>query len=176
MSQSIVLADVSRSLARFLRKELQADPAVGEWMDSDERISLDSPHALQEDGAVRLSLYLYHVFTDQTPRTRVPMRVEPGPRHEPPLVVNLLYLVTPVTGTPVEQQTLLAAAMRALHRKPLVEGTDLFGAAASLGEPVRLTASPLTLEETARLWQSLGMSHRPSVCYAVRLVLPQSES
>jgi hypothetical protein len=176
MSHSIVLSDVSRSLARFLRKELQADGATAAWMDSDERISLESPYALREETAVRLSLYLYQVFTDQTPRTRVPMGVEPGPHHEPPLVVNLLYLVTPVAGAPAEQQTLLAAAMQALHRKPLLEAADLLGAAASLGEPVRLTASPLTLEETARLWQSLGMSHRPSVCYAVRLVLPQSGS
>ena len=42
MSHSIVLSDVSRSLARFLRKELLADGATAAWMDSDERISLDN--------------------------------------------------------------------------------------------------------------------------------------
>lgn len=174
MSHSSVLADVSRSLARFLQNELKKDPAAGGWMESDDSISLKSPCDLKEESGVRLSVYLYHVFTDQTPRTRVPVGVEPSSLHEPPLAVNLLYLITPVAGSPLEQQTLLGAAMQVLHRKPVIGGDELLDSAKSLNDSVRLTASPLTFEETARLWQSLGTSHRPSVCYSVRLLLPAS--
>ena len=64
--------------------------------------------------------------------------------------------------------------MQVLYDRAILEGSDLVGSLAADNEPLRAILNPVSLEETARVWQALELSYRLSVCYAVRVALVDS--
>jgi hypothetical protein len=174
VSDYTVIAEVGEALARVLWEEIQLDPQVNLLIDNENRISLQSPKDLAEDNSVRLSLYLYRIVEDAQLKNQ-PMSVGEGRRQRvAPLALDLFYLVTPLVGTPREQQIVLGKAMEVFYDRALLEGTDLSPAMNAAGEEVRVVLNPVSLEETTRVWQALEMSYRLSVCYVVRVVLVDS--
>lgn len=174
MSDYTVIAEVGEALVRVLWEEIQLDPQVSLLIDNENRISLQSPQELAEDNSVRLSIYLYRVVENAFLKNQ-PMAAADG-RRQPvaPLALDLCYLVTPLVGTPREQQIVLGKLMQVFYDRALLEGTDLSAAMADTGEEVRVVLNPVTLEETTRVWQALEMSYRLSVCYIVRVALVDS--
>jgi hypothetical protein len=88
--------------------------------------------------------------------------------------LDLYYLVTPLVGTPREQQIVLGKVMQVFYDRAILASADLVGSLAASGEEVRVILNPVTLEETTRIWQALEMSYRLSVCYAVRVAMVDS--
>ena len=175
MSGYTVIADVGEALVRVLWEEIQLDPQINVLIDNENRISLDSPKELANDNSVRLSIYLYRVVEDPYVKNQW-MSSHDGRRHRiAPLALDLGYLVTPLVGTPREQQIVLGKVMQVLHDRALLEGTDLSVAMAEAGEEVHVVLNPVTLEESTRVWQALEMSYRLSVCYIVRVALVESQ-
>lgn len=174
MADYTVLAEVGEALVRVLWEEIQVDGQVNALIDNESRISLRSPFDLREDDSVRLSLYLYRIVED--PYTKNQMPVPDGGRglRKPPLTLDLYYLMTPLLGSPREQQIVLGKAMQVLYDRALIEGTDLGGSLADIGEDIRVILNPVTLEETTRVWQALEMGYRLSVCYVVRVAFMSS--
>ena len=174
MSDYTVIAEVGESLVGVLWEEIQLDPQVSLLIDNENRISLQSPKDLAEDNSVRLSIYLYRIVEDPHLKNQ-PMGIVEGRRQRvAPLALDLFYLVTPLVGTPREQQILLGKAMEVFYDRALLEGTDVSPAMNAAGEEVRIVLNPVSLEETTRVWQALEMSYRLSVCYVVRVVLVDS--
>ena len=174
MSDYTVIAEVSESLAGVLWEEIQLDPQVSLLIDNENRISLQSPKDLAEDNSVRLSIYLYRIVEDPHLKNQS-MGIGEGRRQRvAPLALDLFYLVTPLVGTPREQQIVLGKVMEVFYDRALLEGTDLPAAMNAAGEEVRIVLNPVSLEETTRVWQALEMSYRLSVCYVVRVVLVDS--
>ena len=64
--------------------------------------------------------------------------------------------------------------MQVYYDRAILEGSDLAGSLAAAGQEVRVVLNPVTLEETTRIWQSLEMSYRLSVCYVVRIAMVDS--
>src|SRR5688572_32863613 len=101
------------------------DPQVNLLIDNENRISLQSPKDLADDNSVRLSVYLYRVGEDAYLKNQ-PMSIGEGRRlRVAPLALDLYYLVTPLVGTPREQQIVLGKLMEVFHDRALLEGTDL---------------------------------------------------
>jgi hypothetical protein len=174
VSDYTAIADVGEALVRVLWEEIQLDPQVSLLIDNENRISLRSPKELAEDNSVRLSLYLYRIVEDAYLKNQY-MTVGDGRRlRVAPLALDLFYLVTPLVGTPREQQIVLGKLMEVFHDRALLEGTDLSTAMANAGEEIRVVLNPVSLEENTRVWQALEMSYRLSVCYVVRVVLVDS--
>jgi len=174
VSDYTVIAEVGEALVRVLWEEIQLDPQVSLLIDNENRISLQSPKELAEDSSVRLSIYLYRVVENAFLKNQ-PMAAADGRRQQvAPLALDLCYLVTPLVGTPREQQIVLGKVMQVFYDRALLEGTDLSAAMADTGEDVRVVLNPVTLEETTRVWQALEMSYRLSVCYLVRVALVDS--
>jgi Pvc16 N-terminal domain len=174
VSDYSVIAEVGEALVRVLWEEIQLDPQVNLLIDNENRISLQSPKELAEDNSVRLSIYLYRLVENPFLKNQ-PVAVLEGRRQRAtPLALDLCYLVTPLVGTPREQQIVLGKVMQIFYDRALLEGTDLSAAMTAAGEEVRVVLNPVSLEETTRVWQALEMSYRLSVCYVVRVALIDS--
>jgi hypothetical protein len=174
VSDYTVIAEVGEALVGVLWEEIQLDPQVSLLIDNENRISLQSPKDLAEDNSVRLSIYLYRIVEDPHLKNQSMGIVEGRRQRVAPLALDLFYLVTPLVGTPREQQIVLGKAMEVFYDRALLEGTDLSPAMNAAGEEVRIVLNPVSLEETTRVWQALEMSYRLSVCYVVRVVLVDS--
>jgi hypothetical protein len=176
MAEYTVLSEVGESILGVLWEEMQADPQISSLIDSEDRISLESPADLEGNDLVRLSIYLYRIVEDAYSKNRPPGNDGRGQVQKPPLTLDLYYLVTPLLGLPRDQQIVLGKTMQILYDRSSLEGTDL-AVGSSLraeGEAVRIVLNPVTLEETTRVWQALEMSYRLSVCYVVRVAMLDS--
>lgn len=174
MADYTVLAEVSESLAGVLWDEIQLDPQVNGLIDNENRISLESPFELRTNDAVRLSIYLYRISEGANSKNQLPIQVDGVKLRKPPLALELYYLITPLVGSPREQQVVLGKVMQVLYDRAILEGVDLVGSLAAVGEEIRVILKPVELEETTRIWQSMEMSYRLSVVYLVRVAMVDS--
>jgi uncharacterized protein DUF4255 len=174
MSNYTVLAEVGESLAAVLWQEIQLDPVVNALIDTENKISLKSPADLVNDVSVRLSIYLYRVVEDPYTKNQFPVLGNGAQLRKAPLTLDLFYLITPLVGEPRDQQIVLGKVMQVLYDRAILEGSDLVGSLATSHETLRAILNPVSLEETARVWQALELSYRLSVCYVVRVALVDS--
>ena len=174
MSDYTVLAEVGESLVGVLWEEIQLDAQVNALIDNENRISLESPADLTGNDSVRLSIYLYRIVEDANTKNRFAVQGNGAQLRKPPLSLDLFYLVTPLVGLPREQQIVLGKVMQVLYDRAILEGPDLVGSLAATGEELRVILNPVSLEETARVWQALEMSYRLSICYTVRVAMVDS--
>jgi hypothetical protein len=171
MADYTAISEVGQAIVGVLWEEMQADPSLTSLIDSEDRISLESPADLDGNDTVRLSIYLYRIVEDAYRKNSLPINDGRGHLEKPPLTLDLYYLVTPLLGMPKEQQIILGKTMQVLYDRPTLEGTDLVGSMQNSGEQVRIVLNPVTLEETTRVWQALEMSYRLSICYIVRIAM-----
>ena len=175
MSDYSVVAELGDSLVSLLFSELHADPQVKGLIDSEDRISLESPADLDTNDSVRLSLYLYRIVENAYMKNRFPIEGTGGMQRKPPLTLDLHYLLTPLVGTPREQQVVLGKSMQVLYDRAMLESSDLSGSLGLTGETVQLTLNSVSLEELTRVWQALEIPYRLSVCYIARVAIVDSE-
>jgi hypothetical protein len=175
MSDYSVIAALGDSLVSVLFYELNADTQISGLIDSDERISLESPAGLENNNSVRLSMYLYRIVENPYLKNQFSVEGTGGKQRKPPLALDLYYLLTPMLGTPREQQIVLGKAMQILYDRAILLGADLGDEPAVNGEEVRLVLNPVSLEELTRVWQALEIAYRLSVCYIARVVILDSE-
>ncbi len=174
MSDYTVLADIGDTLITVLFRELNLDPQVKGLIDTQDRISLESPADLEGNDAVRLSVYLYRLIEDPHMKNRFATEGTGGKRRKTPLTLDLYYLMTPLVGTPREQQIVLGKAMQVLYDRAILVGTNPNGTLAETGEEIRMILNSVSLEETTRVWQALELSYRLSVCYTARVAIVDS--
>jgi Pvc16 N-terminal domain len=175
MSDYSVIAELGDSLLSVLFSELNADSQISGLIDSENRISLESPADLENNNSVRLSMYLYRILENPYMKNRFPVDGTGGKLRKAPLTLDLYYLLTPLVGTPREQMIVLGKTMQVLYDRPILEGADLGGSLGTTGEAIRLVLNPVSLEELTRVWQALEIPYRLSVCYLARVIILDSE-
>jgi hypothetical protein len=175
MSDYSVIAELGDSLLSVLFSELNADSQISGLIDSEDRISLESPADLENNNSVRLSMYLYRILENPYMKNSFPVDGTGGKLRKAPLTLDLYYLLTPLVGTPREQMIVLGKTMQVLYDRPILEGMDLSGSLGTTGEAIRLVLNPVSLEELTRVWQALEIPYRLSVCYLARVIILDSE-
>lgn len=125
----------------------------------------------------QLVVFFHHAVPDQAARNRHERPGADGSVAGPPLALQLVYLVTSNAVDPYAGELLIGHAMAALHDLPVLDAAlpddgSVPRLVADSGvdlqlEPIRVVPLSLTLDELSRLWQSLGMSYRPTVAYQV---------
>ena len=118
MSDYSVIAELGDSLLSVLFSELNADSQISGLIDSEDRISLESPADLENNNSVRLSMYLYRILENPYMKNRFPVEGTGGKSRKPPLTLDLYYLLTPLVGTPREQMIVLGKTMQILYDPP----------------------------------------------------------
>lgn len=202
MSSALAIASVTAVLRDLLNNGLidhDVSSAVGNVTvssTSPDRI----PIALQNTQS-QLNLFLYQVSPNASWRNvGLPSRNGDGERiSNPPLALNLHYLLTAYGALDLHAEILLGYGMQLLHETPVltrrairtslaapsfVGGVDslptemraLFTSElAEQVEQIKIVPETPNTEEISRLWSALGAPYRPTAAYQASVVLIESK-
>src|SRR5215469_9346775 len=149
-----------------------------------------------KDEAAGVNLFLYYASINPALRNlNLPsMSAGGGKLSNPPLAINLHYLVTAYGSHAFDAEILLAWAMKVFHDTPVVPRDTIQQALADLlsvmpappeneliaastlasqVEHIRITPETLTTEEIYRLWTAFQAAYRPTTSYQVSVVVIQ---
>ncbi|MDQ6775592.1 MAG: DUF4255 domain-containing protein [Actinomycetota bacterium] len=140
----------------------------------------------------QVNLFMYYVSLNPALRNLdLPSANGGGQRlSNPPLALNLHYLVSAYGSKQFDPEILLAWAMKVFHDTPVVPPQTIQDALASLSgsaeaqliatstlaqqvEHLRITPETLTTEEIYRLWAAFQAAYRPSTALQVSVVVIQ---
>jgi hypothetical protein len=157
-------------------------------------IKLDAP-----DDPPQLNIFLHQVTPNSGWRNReLPSRSAEGDRlTNPPLALDLHYLITAYGRTDFQAEILLGYAMHLLHERPILDRAAIRRAldpspldvsmlppafqvlaASDLAdqvETIRITPAAMPGEEMSKLWAAIQSHYRPSAAYHVSVVLIEAK-
>jgi hypothetical protein len=150
------------------------------------------------DEPSRLNLFLYRVTPNIGWRNAdLPSRNDSGTRlTNPPLALDLHYLLTAYSAQELHSEVLLGYAMQLLHETPVLTrdainktlkpslpddvtlppGLDMLSTSdlAEQVEAIKISPQYLSLEEMSKVWTTMQKPYRPTTAYQVSVVLIQS--
>lgn len=166
MSEGVVIEKVSEIMVSLLERELERPPS-GKYS-----VTLKSPVEEMEDNDARgVNLFLYHILENAELRNQPLIREGNNRLRNPPLFLNLHYLVTPYAKTQKEVHRIMTETMRVFH--------DYSNQDLSVGDrpphQLRIVLEPLSIEDIFKIWRALGRPYRLSVSYFVQVVRIESK-
>jgi hypothetical protein len=200
MSDFRAIGGVSATLQTLLMDRMELPEGIAEA-----KVTIGAPKITKPDEQAkddpRVNLFLYRVTENGLlANDQIPGQGNPAAYGQPPLALNLHYLLTTYGSEQVPSagvgaavglldeklsHFLLGSAMRVLHDIPTI--TDrLTTIAAPSGRPilhdslrgeyeeVTLALEPLTLEDITKVWTALTLRYRLSAAYAVHVVRIES--
>lgn len=178
MPDYTVIADVSSTLQTVLTQAYRpldpASPPVAEISDLQGNISTNP---------ARVTLFLFETVEDPSARNRPRVRVTPPPPpatalyfRKPPMALLLRYMLTPWSGDRLTDHKLVGRTLQVLYDGAILSGPQLQGALVGTDLALKVTLSPLTLEERARVWYAIEKPYRLSITYEVRVVNMDTEA
>jgi hypothetical protein len=176
MSNPLAIAAVTSTLRHMLVTGLAGDQDLADTVFT--TLPLDKART----GATnQLNLFLYQTSTNGAWRNEPMPHVKQGERGNPPLSLDLHYLLTAYgrTDNDVFAHHVLGRAMSVYHDRPVLDRTELEAAVvdSDLGlqpERVRITPESLSVDEMSKLWNTFQTNYRISAAYRVSVVLIES--
>jgi Pvc16 N-terminal domain len=178
MSNPLAIAAATATLRNLIAK------GVSDFPNPDQNITTKPLDKVRSGGATpnQINIFLYQTILNAAWRNLdMPRQVRPGETGQPPLALNLHYLITAYGENDDETKShrWLGKAMSVLHDHPVLGAQEIQDALADSGlqsqiERVRITPQPLTLEEMSKLWAAFQTQYRISAAYAVEVVLIES--
>src|SRR5437588_12825159 len=181
MSNSLAIATVTAALRNLIQKGLDNDalPVPGS------KVTTQPPDEVKTASDL-VNVFLYQTMIDGAWRNMdIPRRIKPGETGQPPLALNLYYLLTAYAKdndftSPVSHR-LLGRAMRVLHDHPVLSSAEIKAALTDNDlydqvEHVRIAPQPISLDDMSKLWTTFqGAKYRISTAYQVAVVLIESQ-
>lgn len=175
MSNSLAIAAVTATLRNLLTPGLTAElpSATVTTMPLDEA---------RDGNGNQVNLFLYQTMLNAAWRTMdMPGQVKPGETGQPPLALNLYYLITAYGQDDDDtlSHRLLGRAMSILHDHPLLGAAEIEAALPDNDlheqvERVRITPEPMSVDEMSKVWMTFQTQYRISAAYQVAVVLIES--
>lgn len=168
------IADVGKTLVELLNEKMSNELGGS--------IILGSPTDVTGN-SVSLLLFLYKAAENPSMKNQVPQNMGVDRLKEPPLVLDLYYMLTTfapgsiedVTKRTQQQHELLGDAMRVLYDNAILSGSRLKGSLAGSSEELRITLNPLALDDLHKIWNIFPQqSFRASLGYIVTPVVIDS--
>jgi hypothetical protein len=174
-----VIAAVSESLRVTLENALSAVDVIPKPTAVLHDLQFNTPLSDPQ-----LTIFLFEIGEDPSARNRPRQREIELPDikiRKPPIALVLRYLLTAWGGAQPDDkqrtpQLILGRAIQTLYDKAVLSGPDLQGVLANTDEALKITMSPLSLEERTRVWHSVHKPYRLSVSYEVRVINLDSET
>jgi Pvc16 N-terminal domain len=171
-----VIAAVSETLRKVLKTAMNdADLHVDVELDD---LQFEAPFSNPT-----LTIFLFEIGEDPSARNRPRVRETNAANfsiRKPPVALVLRYLLTAWRGQEAaDQQTpqkILGQAIHVLYNKAVLSGPDLQGVLIGTDEALKVTMSPLSLEDRTRVFNAVQKPYRLSVSYEVRVVNLDSEA
>ena len=178
MSNALAIAAVTATLRNLLTRGV---PDLPNQNVTAKPLDKARPASADKD---QLNLFLYQTVLNAAWRNRdMPRQLRPGETGQPPLALNLHYLVTAYGDGDDDalSHRWLGMAMSVLHDHPVLGAQEIqdalqpddSGLQAQI-ERVRITPQPLSLDEWSKLWTTFQTQYRISAAYAVEVVLIES--
>lgn len=182
MADYNVIADVSSTLQTVLTDAYQTlqpvAPPVAEISDLQGVISTNP---------ARVTLFLFEAVEDPSAKNRPRVRATPPPGSppppanrlllkKPPMALLLRYMLTPWSGDRLTDHKLIGRTFQVLYDGAILSGPQLQGGLAGTDQALKVTLSPLTLEERARVWYAIEKPYRLSITYEIRVVNLDAET
>ena len=202
MSNALAIASVTAVLKDLLNNGIvdhQLSGVVGEVT-----VSALPPDRLLVAGEAetsRINLFMYHVSPNPGWRNvGLPSRSAGGDRvANPPLALDLHYLLTAYGASEFHSEILLGYAMQLLHETPVLSrdairrtlapvspvtgvilptplNTLIASELADQFETIRLTPQSMNPEEISKLWMAIQSHYRPTAVYQASVVLIESKA
>lgn len=172
MSAYTVIRDTSETIRFLLQSSLHPvnSAAIPVTVNSPRRVKVASGHLL--------NLYLYQIQEDPFAKNRPPIPVGVAAQRRAPLALDLSYMMTPYvpdsSADALDELIVMGDAMQVLYDNAVISGSLLQGSLAHTTTEIVVVLAKVNLEEQTRIWNSLQINHRLSVCYQARVVLVDS--
>jgi hypothetical protein len=198
MSNALAIAAVSAVLRSLLNNAV-TDQAISTTVGSPVTVTALPPDrvTIGDNEQPQLNIFLYHISTNSGwSNSSLPSRDFQGNRvSNPPLAIDLYYLLSAYGKHDFDGEILLGCAMQALHETPVLLRDTIRSALASLppasgGSPangplatadlaeqvelIKITPQLVSTEEVWRLWTALQAHYRPTAAYRISVVLIES--
>jgi uncharacterized protein DUF4255 len=198
VSSPLAIGAVSAVLRNLLDNGMVEQVPLGTTVNvtatAPDMIRLDAP-----EDPPQLNVFLHQVTPNPAWRNRdLPSRSSAGDRlTNPPLALDLHYLITAYGRSDFQAEILLGYAMHLLHERPVLDRPAIRRAldpspldvsmlppafqvltASDLAEQVeaiRITPMVMGVEEMSKLWAAIQSHYRPSAAYQVSVVLIQAK-
>lgn len=198
MSNPLAITTVSALLQWLLANRFgQPDVSLGGQV----KVTTLPPDQVKLEGnsLLQLNLFLYQLSPNPAWRNvGLPARDERGERvANPPLALDLHYLLTAYANSNLHAEALLGYAMQVLHEMGILtrkyiqnsiqaiasDPTVPLEIRSKLGEvglesqieQIKLSPEALSTEEHSRLWSAMQAKYRPTVAYQVSVVLIEAQ-
>lgn len=201
MANALAIAAVTAVLKSLLENELIRQGVSSRLNSPDITVLPPNPDLGNGNSANpdRLNLFLMHTTPNLGWRNvDLPSRNGRGDRlRNAPLALDLHYLVTAYSDSPLHAEVLLGVAMQFLHEHPILTRTTIRTTLDTIsGDPLatgeieevladtgladqveqlRITPTPMMTEEISRLWSAIQTPYYPSTAYHISLVLIEPE-
>lgn len=201
MSSALAIAGVTAVLADLLNNGVVNNDLTAVM--GTVKVSARPPDRVTQANSAesnQLNLFLYHVAPNPGWRNvGLPSRDETGVRlTNPPLALDLFYLLTAYGEKDFNAEILLGYAMQLLHETPVLTrnairtaltgtskpvtgsilptgfNTIAAGDLADQVEQIKITPLSMSTEEMSKLWTALQTGYRPTAAYQVCVVLIES--
>jgi hypothetical protein len=199
MSSPLAIAAVSAVLKNLLDNGL-VDNSLTSGTNGLVKVTLIAPNRIKTDSSEnsQLNLYLYHVTANSGWRNAaLPSRNSDGDLlTNPPLALDLHYLLTAYGANDFDSEILLGYAMQLMHETPVLI-RDFIRTTLDTGSPldkllppafsnlsaddladqieqIKITPEFLGTEEMSKLWTAMQTGYHTSVGYQASVVLIQS--
>ena len=165
MADFRVIADVSTTLQVLLDQALVAVGASARLADLSAAVPTNPPV---------LTIFLYEAGEDTASRNRPDRRRMVAPNtveiDRAPMALLLKYLITPWSGDAATDHRILGRAMQTLYDNAIMSDAQLQGGLAAAQEPLKITITPLSMDERTKVWFAVQRTYRLSSAYEVRVV------
>ncbi|MEM7556740.1 MAG: DUF4255 domain-containing protein [Cyanobacteria bacterium P01_A01_bin.84] len=208
MSDALSIAVVTATIKNLLENGLVSDSIVASV--GDVTVSALPPDKIEvgTDERAQINIFLYHVtqnrnvdwispeFRDRHSRIGASQKDKPHPN--PPLALDLHYLLTAYGPKDFQSEILLGSIMQLLHISPIIKsevietalknafetgtysvlsqalvGVSVSDLAKQIGQ-IKISPEFLNMDENSRIWSALQTNYRPSVTYYASVVLIES--
>ncbi|MEN6575316.1 MAG: DUF4255 domain-containing protein [Phycisphaerales bacterium] len=192
MSNALAIAAATAVLKHLLNNGI-ADSRLDGQFDTAPTVSALPPDRIKVGDAEvpQINLFFYHAAPNAGWRNvGLPSRNDHGdPVTNPPLALDLSYLLTAYGKNQLDCEILLGYAMQMLHETPVLPrdairkalgpdhqppGLQAAGLADQV-EQIKITPQILNTEEISKLWTAMQAHYRPSAAYQVSVVLIEGE-
>jgi hypothetical protein len=202
VSNALAIASVTAVLKDLLNNGVvdhQLSGVVGEVTVS--ALPPDRLLVAGEPETSRINLFMYHVSPNPGWRNvGLPSRSSSGDRvANPPLALDLHYLLTAYGASEYHSEILLGYAMQLLHENPVLSrdairrtlapvspvtgvilptplNTLIASELADQVETIRLTPQTMTPDDISKLWMAIQSHYRPTAVYQASVVLIESKA
>jgi hypothetical protein len=195
MSSPLAIAAVTAVLQKFLQNSV-AKYGLDGILNGTVKVSAEAPDRIENGAASpdRINLFLFQATENQGWRNNdLPTHNANGDRiSNPPLALDLSYLLTAYGSADFHAEVLLGHAMSVLHEMPVFT-RDAIRAAIPVPPPttlpnaltnanladqieqIKIVPQVMPVEEISKIWSALQSQYRPTAVYKATVVLIETD-